>query len=143
MDAKILEPAVNVNATTGVTTYADPRLTGKTARNTPAATFNAWTTYEFVENWKIGGGVEAKGGRYGYQPSAATGPFTNGVFNPNRAPGYARLDAMASYEQPKWAVRLNVFNLLDKVYYDSIYDNGGFTVPGNRRTAIVTTEFKF
>ncbi|HSH96851.1 MAG: TonB-dependent receptor [Methylophilaceae bacterium] len=143
MDAKILEPAVNVNATTGVTTYADPRLAGQTARNTPAATFNVWTTYEFVENWKIGGGVEAKGGRYGYQPGAATGPFTNGVFNPNRAPGYARMDAMVAYEQPKWAVRLNVFNLLDKVYYDSIYDNGGFTVPGNRRTAIVTTEFKF
>lgn len=40
---------------------------------------------------------------------------------------------MAAYEAQKWAVRLNVKNLFDTVYYDSLYDNGIFTVPGNRR----------
>jgi catecholate siderophore receptor len=29
------------------------------------------------------------------------------------------------------------------VYYDSVYDNGGFTIPGPRRTAILTAEYKF
>jgi catecholate siderophore receptor len=38
---------------------------------------------------------------------------------------------------------LNVKNLLNKEYYDALYDNGAFSVPGNKRQAIVTTEFKF
>ena len=145
MDAHILEVAQNINATTGVITVADARLKGQRARNTPPVTFNLWTTYSFLGNWKIGGGIEAKGERFGYQPSAANANavFTNGKFDPNRLPGYARVDAMLAYEAKQWAVRLNVKNLLDKVYFDSIYDNGGFSVPGNSRTAIVTTEFKF
>ena len=40
MDAKILEVAENINATTGVITSADPRFKGERARNTPVATFN-------------------------------------------------------------------------------------------------------
>ncbi len=143
MDAKILEVAENVDASTGVLSRADPRFKGERARNTPTATLNLWSTYSFLDNWKVGGGVEAKGERYGYSPSSVSGPFTNGKFDPNTLPGYVRVDAMLAYEQQKWAVRLNVKNVLDKVYYDSIYDNGGFSVPGNGRTAIVTTEYKF
>ncbi len=145
MDAHILEVAENVNATTGAITVADARLKGQRARNTPPVTFNLWTTYEFMGNWKVGGGFEAKGERFGYQPSAvnADSVFTNGRFDPNKLPGYVRVDAMLAYEVKQWAVRLNIKNLLDKTYYDSIYDNGGFTVPGNSRTAVVTTEFKF
>jgi len=58
-------------------------------------------------------------------------------------PGYTRWDAMVAYEESKWAVRLNVKNVFDKVYYGDVYDNGGFSVPGNRRQAILTTEYKF
>jgi catecholate siderophore receptor len=36
-----------------------------------------------------------------------------------------------------------VRNLFDKVYYDSLYDNGGFVVPGTDRAVILTAEFKF
>ena len=64
-------------------------------------------------------------------------------FHPNTAPAYERWDAMLAYEQKKWGLRLNVQNLLDKVYYDSIYDNGGFTVPGTKRKFILTGEYKF
>lgn len=145
MDAKILEVAENVNANTGVLTSADPRFEGQRARNTPPVTFNMWTTYSFAENWKVGGGFEAKGERYGYNPSStnASAIFPNGNFTPNTLPGYTRWDAMVAYEQPKWAVRLNVKNLFDKEYYDALYDNGSFSVPGNRRQAILTTELKF
>jgi catecholate siderophore receptor len=145
MDAEILEVAENVNATTGAITVADQRFKGERPRNTPVATFNLWTTYALTSAWKIGGGIEAKGERTAYNPSAANGGaiFTNGGFKPNYAPGYARVDAMVAYEQPKWAVRLNVKNLLDKEYYDAVYDNGGLVTPGNRRQAIVTTEYKF
>ena len=65
MDAKILEVAENVNANTGAITQSDPRFKGQRARNTPVATFNLWSTYKFAGNWKVGGGVEAKGARYG------------------------------------------------------------------------------
>jgi catecholate siderophore receptor len=149
MDAKILDAAENISST-NTKIFADPRFEGQRARNTPTATLNLWTTYSFLGNWKVGGGVEAKGERFGYVPSqtvaqtsTTTGTFNTGHFNPNRLPGYARVDAMLAYEQKKWAVRLNVKNLLNKVYYDAIYDNGGFTTPGNSRTAILTTEYKF
>jgi catecholate siderophore receptor len=149
-DAEILEVAENIDGVTGVVTLGDTRFEGERPRNTPVATFNVWTTYKFLGNWKIGGGVEAKGERYGYNPqqtalqtSAAGGVFEDGSFKPNTLPGYARVDAMLAYEAQRWAVRLNVKNLLDKKYYDALYDNGAFSVPGNRRQAIVTTEFKF
>lgn len=145
LDARILKVAENINATTGAVTTADERFEGQRARNTPIGTFNIWTTYAVTPEWKVGGGVEAKGERYAYVPSGANGSasFVDGHFNPNAAPGYARVDAMVAYEQPKWAVRLNVKNLLNKEYYDAVYDNGGLVVPGNRRQAIITTEYKF
>jgi len=146
MDAEILEVAENINATTGAVTSANPALKGQRARNTPPYTFNLWTTYKLGGGWKVGGGVEAKGDRYGYQPSSAAAiPTLPGEtdFHPNTAPAYERYDAMVAYEQRKWAVRLNVQNLTNKLYYDSIYDNGGFTVPGTKRKAILTGELKF
>ncbi len=144
MDAKILEVAENVNPTTGVITTGNAGYIGQRARNTPKYTFNLWTTYKLNGGWKIGGGVEAKGDRYGYNPSGAGAvPTLNGKFHPNTAPAYTRWDAMVAYEQKKWGVRLNVQNLFDKVYYDAIYDNGGFAVPGTGRKVILTGEYKF
>jgi catecholate siderophore receptor len=49
---------------------------------------------------------------------------------------------MVAYEQRDWAVRLNVKNVFDEVYYDAIYDNGPFTIPGTRRAVILTGELK-
>lgn len=136
MDAEILEVAENIS-NAGVVTVADSSYKGKRPRNTPPLTFNVWSTYKLDEHWKIGAGLEAKAERLGYVPSSTS------IYNPNVLPGYARLDAMVSYEEKKWAVKLNVKNVLDKVYYDAIYDNGGFSVPGNSRTVILTTEIKF
>lgn len=144
MDAKILEVAQNVNATTGIITSANPQYAGKRARNTPRYTVNLWTTYRLEGPWKIGGGVEAKGDREAVNPSGAGAvPTLNGAYHPNTAPSYARWDAMLAYEQAKWAVRLNIKNVFDKLYYDAVYDNGAFTVPGTRRAVILTTELKF
>jgi catecholate siderophore receptor len=144
MDARILEVAQNVNATTGVITSGNPEYVGKRARNTPRYTFNLWSTYRIFDAWKIGGGVEVKGDRQAVNPSGAGAvPTLNGAYQPNTAPSYARWDTMVAYEQKQWALRLNVKNLFDKLYYDAVYDNGTFTVPGTRRTAMLTTELKF
>jgi len=144
MDAKIIEGAEGNYTNSGVLLPASHTnaFEGERARNTPSATFNIWSNYEFAQNWKLGMGLEAKRDRYAYDPSGSRSP-TPPAFLPNKAPGYARVDAMLSYEQPKYTVKLNVKNLLDKTYYDAIYDNGGFSVPGNSRTVILTTELKF
>ncbi len=144
MDAKILEVSQNINPTTGAITTGNPGYAGQRARNTPKYTFNLWTTYRIDENWRIGGGLEAKGDRQGFNPSSANAlPTLNGAYHPNTSPAFHRVDALLSYDQPTWGVKLNVKNLFDKLYYDAIYDNGGFTVPGIRRTFIVTAELKY
>lgn len=132
---------------------------GERPRNTPRYTANLWTTYKFAPGWKAGLGMEAKGDRYGYgigtcgtatqiTTGAQAGRWqynncSTAAFAPNVLPSYVRWDAMVSYEQPRYTLRLNIQNLLDKVYYDALYDNGSFSVPGTGRKAIFTTEFKF
>jgi catecholate siderophore receptor len=146
MDARIKEVAENRNATTGVVTYADAKLVGQRARNTPAYTLNLWTTYDIGGGFKLGGGAEAKGKRLAYQPQTANAAVlfnANGQFTPNTAPAYVRWDAMMQYETKQWTLRANIQNLLDKVYYDALYDNGGFGVPGTRRKFLVSATYKF
>jgi catecholate siderophore receptor len=143
MNAKILSVAENVNATTGAVTVANEGFTGQRARNTPEYAFTLWTTYKVDGNWQLGTGLEAQGDRYAYQPGSATLPTLNGVFHPNTAPSYVRWDAMLHYDKSTWSAKLNIKNLADKVYYESVYDNGGFTVPGPRRTAILSGTYRF
>ena len=143
MNARILEVAQNFGAG-NVLTLGNPEYAGKRARNTPRYTANLWSTYRIFGPWKIGGGVEVKGDREVFNPSGAGAvPTLNGAYRPNTAPAYARVDAVASYEQKNWSLRLNVKNLFDKLYYDAIYDNGAFTVPGTRRTVILSAQFKY
>ncbi len=146
MDAEILDTAENVNASSGVITKGNTGYIGQRPRNTPPYTFNLWSTYKLGGGWKLGGGVELKGKRLGYNPSGAGAiPTLPGgtTFHPNTLPAYDRWDAMVAYEQKQWAMRLNVQNLFDQTYYDAIYDNGGFSVPGQGRRFILTGELKF
>ena len=144
MNAKILEVATNINATTGVATTGNAGYIGQQARNTPKYTFNVWSTYQVDPKLQVGGGVELKGERQAFNPSGAGAvPTLNGVYQPNTAPSYIRWDAMVKYEHQKWTLRMNIKNLFDKIYYDAIYDNGGFVVPGQRRSAVVSAEYKF
>ena len=73
----------------------------------------------------------------------ANSNFIDGKFSPNTAPGYARWDAMLAYEQKSLAARLNVKNIFYRVYYDAVYDQGGFAIPGTGRAIILTGEYKF
>ncbi len=145
MDAEILEVAENINPVTGAVTQANPGYVGQRPRNTPSYTFNLWSTYALGGGWTVGGGVWGQGKRYAYNPSGA-GPIPtlpgSSEFHPNTAPSFWRADLMVTYEQPGWAVRLNVKNVFDQLYYESIYDNGAFTVPGIGRVAIVTGELR-
>ena len=50
---------------------------------------------------------------------------------------------MLAYEQPRYFVRLNLLNVLDKRYYEQLYDNGGHVIPGSSRTLLMTVGYKF
>ena len=128
IDAEILEVAPS---------GGNKNFIGQMPRNTPKQTFNLWTTYQLPQGFKIGGGMEYKSKRYGGAPTGTA------AFNPNWVPSYTRWDAMIAYEQPKYTIKLNVQNVFDKLYYDAIYDNGGFTYVGQPRRFIVSTEYKF
>ena len=143
MNAKILQVATNYNATTGVATTASSDYVGKRARNTPEYAFTLWSTYKINGNWMVGAGAEAQGDRLAYQPSSTTAPTLNGVYHPNTVPSYVRWDAMVHYDASTWTAKLNIKNLTDKVYYESVYDNGGFAIAGPRRTAILTFTRRF
>ncbi|WP_296002006.1 TonB-dependent siderophore receptor [Rugamonas sp.] len=119
--------------------YLDAQITGasaadgtqgKTPANTPKHTLSAWTTYELSHNWEIGGGPVMMSQRY-----AAN---TNAV----QVSGYARWDATIAYKQPKYDIRLNVFNLADKMYYDALIpSDGGRSVPGIGRSAMLSFNY--
>lgn len=130
-----------VNATTGAVSQVNSNLLGQVARNSPREAFNIWTTYKLGGGWRLGGGAEYKGKRYVYSPTnTSTSSFDELAMV---APGYVRWDAMVAYEQAKYTIKLNVQNLFDTVYYDALYDNGGFAVPGQRQRFILSTEYKF
>lgn len=115
----------------------NPNFVGQMPRNTPKQTLNLWSTYQLPFGFKLGGGMEYKSKRYGGAPTGSA------VFNPNWVPSYTRWDAMLAYEQPKYAVKFNIQNVFDKLYYDAIYDNGGFTYVGQPRRFILSAEYKF
>nr|WP_242533380.1 TonB-dependent siderophore receptor [Niveibacterium umoris] len=101
---------------------------GQVPGNTPRHSGSLWTTYAW-RAWKVGTGVQGMSGRT--PPENYT----------NRAPGYARWDAMAEYNWQRYTLRVNFDNLLDKLYYDGLYR--GHVVPGVGRSGSVTLDINF
>jgi catecholate siderophore receptor len=97
--------------------------------NTPSYTFNLWSVYRLGGGWRAGAGVEGVGNRYGNT--------TNTVLVPH----YARVDALVAYEKPRYEVKLNVLNLLDREYDEGVYQ--GHVVPGTRRALLLTAKLKY
>ncbi len=119
--------------------HINPNGVGLNPQNTPSVSGNFWNTYRLNENWKIGGGVDFVGERTGYSISndVTVAPTIRHV------PGYARFDALVQWDNKQYSVKLNIFNLLDREYFDSIYINGGFAVPANSRSGQLTFSYKF
>ena len=104
--------------------------TGRVPANTPRDSATLWTTYELVPHWDIGGGAVYQSKRY----AANTDVVQSG--------GYARWDATVDYHQPKYDVRLNVFNLFDRKYFDALIpSDGGRSVPGTGRSAMLSVSY--
>jgi catecholate siderophore receptor len=108
----------------------DPDIEGNELLNVPRHSATLWVTYDFFEKWQIGGGPTYVSSRY------------NNAANAARIPGHVLWDATIAYQLTKnMQLRLNGINLTNDLYYSNV--SGGHVVPGNGRTFIFSTSFKF
>ena len=64
--------------------------------------------------------------------------------NAVKVPDYVRWDAMIGYQQPKYGIQLNVFNLANRLNYDALIPSDrGRSVPGTNLQALLTATYKF
>lgn len=104
---------------------------GMTPANTPTDSASLWTTYRFQPHWEAGGGVTYVSSRYANNTDLV------------KVGRYARMDATLAYRQPRYDIRLNVFNLTNAHYYDAlIQSDGGRSVPGSGRTVMLTLAYR-
>ena len=118
-----------MNAKIDAATGQQANTLGKVPLNTPKYTYSMWTTYALGDGWKIGGGFDGAGLRYGQNA------------NTTAAPAYTRWDALVEYEFRKYSIRLNLLNLFDRDYYEGVYQ--GHVVPGIKRSAQLTFNARF
>jgi catecholate siderophore receptor len=108
-----------------------PGTLGMVPANTPADTATVWTTYEIARHWEVGGGGLYLSRRYLNNTDLVS------------VPGYVRWDATLAWRQPSYEVRLNLFNLADAQFYDSlIQSDGGRAVPASGRTAMISVVYR-
>ena len=105
---------------------------GKNPGLSPTRQATLFTTYRIADRWRIGGGLTA----------VSQNKPANSVTSTNRAPGYAKVDALLEYAINQGnTIKLNIDNALNKVYFNSLYR--GFAAPGPERSVRVTLTSKF
>lgn len=116
-DAKIVKATVNQgNTPLGVSEVAG----------------SIWTVYRLGAGWEMGGGLRYNSG------------FNLTDANNGFVPAYAVADATVAYVQKKYEVRLNAYNLTDKLYYIGGYNNAANRViPGQPRSISVSLRYNF
>lgn len=103
--------------------------------NTPKHSANLWGSYAIAERWDLGAGLFAVSSRRGSTlMDASTGKF-------RQVKGYTTVNAMTKYRlSDDVDLQLNLSNVGDTKYIDSLHP--GHLIPGVRRTAILSTEFR-
>ena len=98
---------------------------------TPRYSGTLWSTYQLTPKWRLGAGLN---GRSGQQPNRNPGFY---------APKFVTGDLMAEYTmiQDQLSFKLNVSNVTNKLYADSLYT--GHYVPGAGRIVSLTGSYKF
>jgi catecholate siderophore receptor len=98
---------------------------------TPRHSGTIWTTYQLTPQWRVGGGLNARSSQ-----------------TPNRnpagivAPRYVTGDLLAEYTySDAISVKLNVNNVTNKLYADSLYT--GHYIPGAGRMVYLTMTGRF
>jgi catecholate siderophore receptor len=93
---------------------------------TPQHAFSVWTTYDLTKDFQVGAGAFYQSSVWGDMQSMA--PYT--VANTAFVPDWWRFDLMAAYKiNPKVTLQFNIYNLMDKLYYESAYTNWAVPAP--------------
>jgi catecholate siderophore receptor len=96
------------------------------------ASGSVWTVYHFGGGWEVGGGVRYNSGFF----------LTDA--NNGEVPSYTVIDATLAYVQKKYEVRLNGYNLTDKLYYVGGYQNApNRVIPGQPQAFSLTFRYNF
>lgn len=121
----------------GTTTGTSPTQ-GGSLNWSPKLTATAWTTYRFPFGLTLGGGAR-------YVDSQLRSASTNQpTTNVAQLPSYTVYDAMAAYEITKnLTLQLNVYNLTDKFYVQSLNNGGSRYTLGQPRSAFLSANLKF
>ncbi|HEY0586447.1 MAG TPA: catecholate siderophore receptor Fiu [Pseudoduganella sp.] len=121
---------------TGNTTAAP----GAASRWSPKVSATMWTTYKFDDKLTIGGGA-----RYMGKQERLVDPTKSAAeTNMPSIPHYTVVDAMASYRLSKnVALQLNLYNVFDKFYVNTLNNSGARATLGAPRYAQLTANFMF
>lgn len=117
----------------------DTAIEGSTKANFPRASGNIWATYKILPKLKIGAGSEFVNTRQAL--ASANAGEDKGIGT--RVPGYTIFDAMIGWYDKKYTVKLNIFNLFDKEYYEALHSEGSRALPGYDRSAQLTLSYRF
>jgi len=107
-------------------------IQGKRPTLTAGHSANLWLTKTLGNGLTVGGGANAVAHRFANPGNTVT------------LPGYATVDAMASYRVGKLDLQLNAFNLLDKQYIVAGHGSSpNLNLPGAPRSVQLTARYAF
>jgi catecholate siderophore receptor len=131
-------------------TYLDGRTSGDAGNpvvkytnalipNVARNAVNLWAEYHITDPWEVGIGLNYLDHRLGNIVTPGTAPAV--------VPSYTVVSAMTSYKvNDRLSVQLNVINLANTLYYDSVYYTSAsenHVIPGAGRTFRVTLRASF
>ena len=133
-------PGWNVIASFGyidaeVTEDGGSELEGNRLRNVPDYTASLWTSYEIQSGDLAGLGFGAGIFYVGNRAGDAENTF--------ELPSYLRTDAAVYYQRDNWQVALNVKNLFDVEYFESVNFGRLSIEPGAPRSVVGTVAVEF
>ena len=106
-------------------------LPGQRPSMTPRHSGTVFTTYQITPAFRVGGGLN-------FRSSQTPNRNPPGIV----APSYVTGDLMAEYAfDPQITLKLNVINVTNKLYADSLYS--GHYIPGQPRTVYATVTARF
>lgn len=120
------------------TVQGSATTTGGSLNWSPKLTATTWTTYRFPFGLTIGGGARYVDSQL--RSANAAVPTTNVA----QLPSYTVYDGMAAYEISKnLTLQLNIYNLTDKFYVQSLNNGGSRFTLGQPRSAFLSANLKF
>lgn len=132
------------NITAGIQTMDDKQkeggTVGATSRWSPELSASFWSTYQWSDKIRFGGGARYMGEQK--RDLAVAGPAATS--NMPSIPEYWVVDAYGSYAlTSKASLQLNLYNLADEDYIAQLNNGGARLSPGAPRSASLTLNYKF